>query len=156
MKLPLSTYITPLNVLLADDDRDDRFFFDKIIREIPIRTRLVTIDDGEKLMSYLAENSKTLPDVLFLDLNMPRKNGSECLAEIKHDEKLKWLPVIIYSTSMYEDVADLLYNNGAHYYVRKTDLIDLQRVLHHVLTLLTENRFARPGREKFILSLAEV
>jgi CheY-like chemotaxis protein len=156
MKLPLSTYITPLNVLLADDDRDDRFFFDKVIREIPIRTRLVTIDDGEKLMSYLAENSKTLPDVLFLDLNMPRKNGSECLAEIKQNEKLKWLPVIIYSTSMYEDVADLLYNNGAHYYVRKTDLIDLQRVLHYVLTLLTENRFARPGREKFILSLAEV
>ena len=156
MKLPLSTYITPLNVLLADDDRDDRFFFDKVIREIPIRTRLVTIDDGEKLMSYLSENSKTLPDVLFLDLNMPRKNGSECLAEIKQNEKLKWLPVIIYSTSMYEDVADLLYNNGAHYYVRKTDLIELEKVLHHVLTLLTENRFARPGREKFILSLAGV
>ena len=147
-------HVPPFHVLLADDDSDDRYFFEKVLSVLPIPTRLTTVADGEKLMTYLSENSEKLPDVLFLDLNMPRKNGSECLPEIKHNEKLKRLPVIIYSTSSPENVADLLYNNGAHYYVRKTDLKELQKVLYHVLTHLAENRFARPARENFILTLA--
>ena len=146
----------PLHILLADDDRDDRFFFNKVLNTIPIPTRLSTTEDGEKLMNYLVANSTNLPDVLFLDVNMPKKNGSECLKEIKQNEKLKLLPVIIYSTSMYEDVADLLYNSGAHYYVRKTDLMELREVLQQVLTLLVEKRFARPAREEFIVTLAGV
>ena|SRR5687767_8898046 len=143
----------PLHILLADDDRDDRFFFNKVLEILPVKTQLTTVEDGEKLMSYLSENSKNLPDVLFLDLNMPRKNGSECLLEIKQSEKLKSLPVIIYSTSMNEDVADLLYNNGAHYYIRKEDMVKLQKILHHVLTLLVENKFSRPSRAKFVLTM---
>jgi CheY-like chemotaxis protein len=150
----------PLHILLADDDEDDRFFFDLVLKGLAIETRLSTVEDGESLMNYLSENSNQLPDVLFLDLNMPRKNGSECLVEIKHNEKLKDLPVIIYSTSLHEDVADLLYKNGAHYYVRKTDMVELQKVLQYVLTLMIENRaaikagkFERPGRKNFILSL---
>lgn len=107
-------------------------------------------------MSYLLEKSKQLPDVLFLDLNMPRKNGSMCLAEIKSNEKLKKLPVIIYSTSLYEDVASLLYKEGAHYYVRKTDLAELKKILLRVLTLMLEKNFTRPSRDEFITSLVEV
>ena len=57
----------PLNILLADDDTDDRFFFDKALKEIPIATHLTTVHDGEQLMNYLSENSEHLPDVLFLD-----------------------------------------------------------------------------------------
>src|SRR5688500_7807458 len=110
-----------IHVLLADDDSDDRYFFEKVLTELPIATHLITVEDGEELVAYLSENSGKLPDVLFLDLNMPRKNGLECLSEIKQNEKLKRLPVIIYSTSMNENVADILYNNGAYYYVRKTD-----------------------------------
>ncbi|MBC8048251.1 MAG: response regulator, partial [Fimbriimonadaceae bacterium] len=82
-----------INVLLADDDKDDRYFFDKALKQIPIATHLKTVADGEKLMDYLLKNDVPLPDVLFLDLNMPRKNGSECLAEIKRNEKLKEIPV---------------------------------------------------------------
>ncbi|MEP7110779.1 MAG: response regulator [Ferruginibacter sp.] len=143
-----------IHVLLADDDSDDRLFFEKVLKALPVPTQLVTIVDGEKLMTYLFNNSDNLPDVLFLDLNMPRKNGSECLSEIKINEKLKQLPVIIYSTSLHEDVADLLYNKGAQYYVRKTDLDDLRKSLYKVLTMMTEKKFARPARDQFILSLA--
>jgi len=143
----------PLQVLLADDDSDDRYFFEIVLRAFPGPTRLVTVEDGEQLMRYLSENSKSLPDILFLDLNMPKKNGAECLIEIKHNDALKKLPVIIYSTSMAEDVAGQLYNSGAHYYFRKTDIIEIQSNLHRVLTLLTENKFARPARDKFVLSL---
>jgi hypothetical protein len=76
------------------------------------------------------------------------------MSEIRQNEKLKHLPVIIYSTSLYESIADLLYAEGAYYYVRKTDVVELQKVLHHVLSLLLENKFSRPTREKFILKLS--
>lgn len=147
---------TSLNILLADDDKDDRFFFAQALKELPIPTKLVTINNGERLMSYLSENSEHLPDVLFLDLNMPRKNGNECLLEIKLSKKIQHLPVVIYSTSLNEDVADLLYQNGAYYYIRKTGFTELKKVLHGILTTMGEKNFTRPSREEFILSLKEV
>ncbi len=142
----------PLSMLFADDDRDDRFFFEKALREISINTILEIVEDGEKLMIYLKNDSKKLPDVLFLDLNMPRKSGSECLLEIKKDEKLKRLPVIIYSTSLHDDVASTLYKNGAHYYMRKTDLSELKKNLTKVLALLVDTNYARPERSEFIIN----
>jgi CheY-like chemotaxis protein len=144
-----------LHILLADDDNDDRFFFEKVLKQIPIPAQLTSIEDGEKLMELLIANYKKLPDVLFLDLNMPRKNGSECLMEIKQSKKLKDLPVIIYSTSLSDDIADHLYNNGAHYYIRKADIMELKKVLHYILRLLWERRFTRPAREKFVLTSLE-
>lgn len=143
---------TPLQVLLADDDADDRFFFEKAVREAPTEANLTTAVNGEKLMLYLTNEIKDLPDVLFLDLNMPRKNGTECLKEIKQNEKLSTLPVIIYSTSLHPEIADLLYVDGAHFYIKKTDLIEMQKVVNYVLQLISENRFTRPPRERFILS----
>ena len=68
-----------LNVLLADDDPDDRLFFGMAMKTVPISSILSTVDNGEELMLYLSKNIKQLPDVIFLDLNMPRKNGRECL-----------------------------------------------------------------------------
>src|SRR5688572_24531741 len=115
----------PVNILLADDDKDDRFFFFKALQELPFSTQLTVVEDGEKLIAYLKKNSGKLPDVLFMDMNMPRKNGSECLAEIKSDPKLNRLPVIIYSTSLNMEAADLLYDNGAHYYVSKRSYSEL-------------------------------
>lgn len=88
-----------MNILLAEDDQDDRDFFDKVLKEIPVHTHLTTVIDGEQLMNYLYKNLGHLPDVLFLDLNMPRKNGFECLCEIKEDEKLKDLLVVMFSTA---------------------------------------------------------
>lgn len=143
--------VTPITIILADDDIDDRYFFNKVLQSLPVRTQLVMVEDGEKLMVYLAENSEKLPDILFLDLNMPRKNGTECLSEIKQDEKLKHLPVIIYSTHQHERNSDTLYEKGAHYYIRKTDMIELAKALHYVLNLMVENKFARPDKDKFVL-----
>jgi CheY-like chemotaxis protein len=147
---------TPIRILLADDDKDDRFFFDKALKTLPIPTELSSVEDGKKLMIYLIKNSKQLPDILFLDLNMPLKNGSVCLEEIKANQKLKQLPVVIYSTSLHEDVAELLFQKGAHYYVRKTDLAELEKILFRVLTLVTENEFARPSRSEFLINLVGV
>ena len=66
-----------MNVLLADDDIDDQNFFKKALEVVPLNTNLTIVADGEELMTYLFENSERLPHVLFLDINMPRKNGFE-------------------------------------------------------------------------------
>jgi len=150
-----SKHSTPIHILLADDDKDDRFFFSKALEELPLATIFTTVEDGEKLIAYLLKKAGNLPDALFLDLNMPRKNGSECLSEIKANKELSSLPVIIYSTSLHEDVADVLYKNGAHYYVKKTDFNELKRILARVLQLLLDKKFTRPPREEFIISLVE-
>ena len=137
--------LEPLNILLADDDTDDCSFFKKVLRDIPIATNLNIVRDGEQLMSYLSKNSEHLPDVLYLDLSMPRKNGFECLTEIKESEKLKDLIVIVFSTSfprdmIYEDnMIKLLLKLGAYDYIRKSgDLSQLKQVIHKTLDMVTE------------------
>ncbi len=139
-----------LRLLLADDDRDDRFFFNKAIQALPIIPTLTMVEDGEKLMHYLFENVDQLPDLLFLDLNMPRKNGSECLIEIKQHNTLKELPVVIYSTALYDELANQLYKNGAHYFMRKSNMQELQIALAGLLSLVVETKFSRPPRDQFI------
>ena len=145
----------PLNILLADDDRDDRYFFEKALKGISIPSQLKTVNDGAQLMEYLEANTDNLPDVLFLDNNMPRKTGSECLVEIKSNEKLKKIPVIVCSTSQGDDFANDLYDGGAHYYLHKCDFPELVKCIRMALELLEKNPY-QPARSKFMLNLQEV
>ncbi len=140
-----------LHILLADDDSDDRFFFGKAINLAPIPAMLTTVENGERLMNFLTGLTEPLPDALFLDLNMPKKNGAECLREIKGDPKLKALPVIIYSTSLHEEIADVLYRDGAHYYIKKSSIADMQYVINHILGLVRDKKLSRPDRVEFVL-----
>lgn len=153
MKLPFSE--VPIHVLLADDDHDDQFFFRKAIEALPFQTQLTVVEDGQKLMVYLSKNLANLPNVLFLDYNMPRKNGFECLLAIKLNPKLEALPVIIYSTYVHEDLADMLYENGAHLYIRKSETAELKKILNMILTQIRENRLVRQSRKNFIFTLLE-
>ncbi len=113
--------------MLADDDKDDCYFFEKALKEIPIKTSIQLVNNGEELMEYLNKNPLQLPDVLFLDLSMPRKNGFECLTEIKESDTLHTLPVIMFSTSYTKDlnyeeeIIQTLSNIGAEDYIRKPD-----------------------------------
>jgi CheY-like chemotaxis protein len=142
-----------INILLADDDNDDCQFFKEALEELPLTTQLTTVHDGDQLMHLLTKETDRLPDVLFLDLNMPRKNGFTCLKEIKRDKKLTHLPVIIFSTSFDENVADLLYKNGAQYYICKpADFSHLKNVIHEAIKLSTQKSFSQPPKEKFLLS----
>lgn len=144
MNLELSDSV--LNVLLADDDLDDRFFFDKVLEEIPISTSLKTVNNGEQLMNYLNENLQKLPDVLFLDLSMPRKTGFECLSEIKENIDLRHLQVIMFTTSftrgadLEENLKSTLLKMGAFDYIRKpNEYEELKKVIHQALFNIIEN-----------------
>src|ERR1700677_1910964 len=92
-------YNAPINILLADDDADERYFFEAAVKGLPIATTIETVNDGIFLMDYLGVHLHCLPDILFLDINMPRKNGKECLIEIRSSLTLKHLPIVMYSTT---------------------------------------------------------
>ncbi len=143
-----------LNILLADDDKDDRFFFSMALEGFSIPTLLDTVVDGEKLMTYLSENLLRLPDVIFLDLNMPRKNGFECLLEIKLNPKLNQLPVIIFSTSYEQEVVNLLYKNGAKYFIRKpSEYLQFKKIVQQTITLISLGNKQVPNRDSFVLTV---
>lgn len=140
------------NLLLADDDSDDCLFFKEALEELPVVASLTTVNDGVQLMDFLSSNSENLPDALFLDLNMPRKSGFECLSEIKVIDKLKHLPIIIFSTSLDLDVVDSLYAKGANYYIRKPgDFSALKEVILEAITLTKKPNIKHPKRDEFIL-----
>jgi CheY-like chemotaxis protein len=116
-----------LKILLADDDPDDCTFFKQVLNESPFATTLTIVGDGEKLMAHLLASPDNIPDILFLDLSMPRKTGFECLSEIKENDRLKNLVVVLLSTSFptqinYEDnMIRLLMKMGAYDFIRKPD-----------------------------------
>ncbi|HOZ50784.1 MAG TPA: response regulator [Chitinophagaceae bacterium] len=144
---------TNINILLADDDKDDCLFFKEALEEIQIPTQLTVVHDGEQLMDMLIKKCKEVFHVLFIDLNMPRKNGFTCLQEIKSDPNLKHLPVIIFSTSYDEKNANLLSENGAQHYICKpADFSELKKVIHQALSLLSLKKMKQPNKDNFLLN----
>ena len=125
---------TTLRIFLADDDEDDRFFFEESLAGLAFETELRTFTNGEELMNFLNSTAE-LPDLVFLDLNMPRKNGYICIAEMKSDVKLRDIPVIIVSTSLEKLHVNKLIKQGAEYYIKKpNELSKLGEEISQVLT----------------------
>ena len=147
-----------LNIVLADDDADDCELFEAALKDLPIVTNLTTVNNGKQLIDLLNTIEK-LPDLLFMDINMPLKNGIECLIEIRKTPKLQPLCIIIFSTTISKSVLNTLYNYGAQYYFCKQDLFsELTELLQRVITLASQNCHgvdvggnSQPSREDFIL-----
>ena len=146
--------IKQLNILLADDDIDDCIFFKEALDELILSTHPTAVHDGEQLMQLLINETNELPDVLFLDLNMPRKNGFECLSEIKLSKKLNQLPVIIFSTSFEQEVVNQLFQNGAQYFIRKpSEFSQFKKIIQQSLTLIVPENISQPTRENFVITV---
>ena len=145
--------IEPVNVLLADDDEDDRLFFRVAFEEIKIKTKVKTVNDGVELMNHLTKKGNELPHILFLDLNMPRKNGMDCLMEIKRSDNLKDIPVAIYSTSASEEDIENTFVKGANVYIKKpSDFSTLKKILEEVITINWQYHTSGLNRESFMLN----
>jgi CheY-like chemotaxis protein len=141
-------------ILLADDDEDDRMFFSDAFKEIKINTRVNTLNDGVELMNYLNNENSILPNVLFLDLNMPRKNGLECLHEIKKNEKFNEIAIAIYSTSSSEEHIEETFINGANIYIKKpNDFATLKKILSEVVTLNWQYHTSGLNKDNFLLRI---
>ncbi len=110
-----------VTILLADDDPDDRELFVEAVKETDDRLSCVAVEGGEAAIEYLSDTNNALPDYIFLDLRMPGMSGRTCLQMIKHDDRLKHIPVIMYTTSDYvEDSKDMI-GVGATHFVTKPD-----------------------------------
>src|SRR4029453_2643822 len=127
---------TPLHILLADDDEDDRMIFKDALDAVKVKSKVTLVNDGVQLMDYLQNVDGDLPHIVFLDLNMPRKSGIECLLEIRSDRKLKNLSIAIYSTSASEVDIEDTFVKGANVYIKKpNDFNTLVKILQEVLTI---------------------
>ncbi len=104
--------------MIVDDDSEDCSFFCEAVTEIDADVQVVIAINGEDALMKLREMN-TLPDFLFLDLNMPRMDGRQCLAELKKDFKLKHIPVIIFTTSSSQRDIDDTKKLGAAYFLTK-------------------------------------
>ena len=142
----------PISILLADDDADEQYFFERAVKELPFEITLRTVPDGTQLMEHLSHNSECLPDILFLDINMPRKNGMECLTEIKSNEYLKSIPVIMYSNSVGDEHVKKSYKDGAFHFLRKGIYSELTASISMLLACLNENA-DQPSEDRFMFRL---
>jgi len=131
---------TPINILMADDDEDDRLLTLDALKESRVLNNLYCVEDGVELLEFLRREGKysdpkdaPRPSLILLDLNMPRKDGREALQEIKADPSLRGIPVVILTTSKEEE--DMLkgYDLGCASYITKPvnfeGLVDLMRAL---------------------------
>jgi Response regulator containing a CheY-like receiver domain and an HTH DNA-binding domain len=115
-----------ITILLADDDPDDRMLAKEAFVESRLRNRLEMVEDGEELMDYLQNrgkhsglNKKPKPDLILLDLNMPRKDGREALKEIKSSPELRRIPIVVLTTSKADEDVIRTYDLGVNSFITK-------------------------------------
>lgn len=143
-----------LHILLADDDEDDRTFFKEALQEIKVKTKVTLVNDGMQLMNYLNQPGNHLPNVVFLDLNMPLKSGMDCLIEIRKNNRLKDLAIAIYSTSSSEEYIEEAFVRGANIYIRKPDdFAVLKVILEQVVNLNWQYHTSGLKKENFLLNI---
>lgn len=120
---------------LADDDKDDQEIFEIAINQSKKDVKLYTADDGYQALQKLKKDAGFIPDFIFLDLNMPRVNGLECLEQIKSLEHLRNTPAYIYTTSSAALHKEQALNLGASGFVTKpTHINDLTTILERIFS----------------------
>ena len=123
-------------ILLVDDDEDDRAIMIEAITEIDNHINCICLVQGLEAINYLNQHKRSLPDHIFLDLNMPLMNGKDFLKEMKSDENLRHIPVTIYSTSKQMKDVEETKNLGASNFISKpTSFTLLKDEIRRVLQL---------------------
>ncbi|SDB62902.1 Response regulator receiver domain-containing protein [Flavobacteriaceae bacterium MAR_2010_188] len=105
--------------MIVDDDLDDYDFFCAAMKEIDPKCKIVMAKNGEDALQQLGQDNFELPNYIFLDLNMPRMDGKTCLSHLKKNERLKHIPVVIYTTSSSQKHKTETLKLGADYFLSK-------------------------------------
>ena len=140
------------HVLLADDDYEDCEFFEEAFTAAFPDVKLSIANDGGKLMEYL--NCPPVPsaDVIFLDLNMPIKTGPECLVEIRANEELKKIIIVVFTTSNSLSDIEKMYDLGANYFVTKpTDYMKLKKLIVEAINRVGISGIIQPEFKDFYI-----
>ena len=141
-------------ITLADDDEDDRLFFTDAFDELKINTIVNTVNNGKELLNYLNHPETILPNIIFLDLNMPILNGIGCLEAIKKNNAFKDIAIAIYSTSSSEKDIENTFVLGANIYIKKpSNFNDLKKILSEVVIINWQYHTNGLNKENFLLRI---
>ena len=120
---------------IVDDDIDDQDLFIEAVNEVDQSVECMSASNCEEALDLLRNRKISLPDMIFLDLNMPRLNGKQCLAELKREAHLRHIPVIIYSTSSEKrDIEETTRLGAAHFLTKPNKFEELCKALTFVLS----------------------
>lgn len=143
--------LAKLNIILVDDDEDDRALFELAVNELKVPHLFQMFKNGQELITYLRQPETRLPDILFLDLNMPNLSGIETLKEIRKDPGLKGITVVIYSTSSSERDIEATFLEGANIYINKpSDFETLKKIIKKVVTIDWQYHTSILNRDNFL------
>jgi CheY-like chemotaxis protein len=133
----------PHLIMIIDDDEDDVELFCDAVKEINHDVQCVSASNGEDALNKLTRENAPLPDFIFLDLNMPRLNGKQCLKRLKNNTKLRDIPVIIYTTSkLMEDLEETKQLGAVHFLTKPNKFNDLRKAIAAIL----DGKFNEIGR----------
>lgn len=148
--------MTPhLHVLLAEEEAEEKDFFIQGLKKLELSYQISWAKNYNELFSLLETEPNI--DLAIIDLDMPGKNGKECLKEIKAHEKYKSIPVII--TTVSKNMSDIneVFENGAHYYaIRPYSQTNYIETLRQIFTIDWKMPQATPEKKHFIINLAFV
>ena len=146
---------SPIRILLADDDEDDRIIFADAMQQAKPNTQLTMVKNGAELIEYLEEHDhQELPHLLFLDLNMPLKSGLDCLKEIRAHPRWKELSIAIYSTSSSEEDIENTFVQGANVYIKNPNEFNrLVKVLSEVIKINWQYHTSGLNKDNFVMRI---
>lgn len=138
------------NLMIAEDDDEDFFIFSLAVEETQIAVALTRAENGEVLMKILSES---IPDILFLDLQLPCKSGRQCIREIRADRRFDGLPIIIYSSFDDSESVDYCFRESANLFmVKPHNMTEFVDALKRILTINWKRANYFPGRPEFLIS----
>lgn len=142
-------------IYLVDDDEDDRLFFSDAFSETEYNPEILTFDDGYKMLEALETEQVQIPQIIFLDLNMPHIGGLDCLKKLKKNKKFDDVAVAIYSTSAAEKDIGKTFKEGASLYIKKqSSFSDIVKTMNVVLTMNWNEHQSNLSEENFVLSIS--
>jgi len=143
--------VSNTKIILADDDIEDVVFFEDVLTELSFMGLLITVNSGQHLMETLLLSTYK-PNIIFIDYNMPNKNGLECLKEIKGNDLIKDTPVIMMSGIASGDLIDDMYNAGAHFFLQKPSTPEqLKEKVKRIISAFLNFNPPIPSRNSFCI-----
>lgn len=140
----------PIRILFVDDDADETYLFNEALDHSGISVELTHINNGNKLLKHLAE--RPLPDMVFIDINMPYKDGHEVLTEIRSCKEYKDLPLIMYSTTKNIESIHSCYEKGANLFIIKPNNFDGMVSVIKKVCAIDWKKNKRPQPDAFVLT----
>ncbi len=146
----MNVHQDPTYVLLAEDDDDDFLVFSMAIKELSVKVVLSRAENGDILLKILDEKH---PDILFLDLLMPCKDGRQCLKEIRANRKYDSLPIIIYTSLHDLETIEFSYREGSNLYaIKPSTIVELKNILEKIFSIDWKKLLYFPPISKFVLN----